>query len=69
MGKDVEIDTDYNIMKIGYHNPISVVKGQAWNFLGTDEDCWYGYSSDNQGAGVIQGSYLDYIVKELLPSL
>jgi len=69
MGKDVEIDTDYNIMKIGYHKPISVVKGQAWNFLGTDEDCWYGHSSDNQGAGVIQGSYLDYIVKELLPSL
>jgi len=56
-------------MKIGHHKPISVVKGQAWNFLGTDEQCCYGHSSDNQGAGVIQGSYLDYVVKELLPSL
>jgi len=68
MGKDVEIDTDYHILKIGYHAPIAVVKGPAWHFLGTDEQCWYDRSSDNQGAGVIQGSYLDYLVKELFPS-
>jgi len=66
MGKDIEIDTDYSMMKIGYHTPIPVVKGPAWSFLGTDEECWYGRTSDNQGGGVIQGSYLDYVVKELL---
>jgi len=39
MGKDVQIDTDYNIMKIGYHTPIAVVKGPVWHFLGTEEQC------------------------------
>jgi len=68
MGKDIGIDTNYNIMKIGYLTSISVVKGPAWHFLGTDEECWYGRTTDNQGGGVIQGSYLDYVVKELLPS-
>jgi len=69
MGKDIEFDMNYNMMKIGYHKPISVVKGPAWSFLGTDEEWWYSRTSDNQVGGVIQGSYLDYVVKELLPSV
>jgi len=68
MGKTVEIDPDYNMMKIADHKPISVVKRQAWNFLGTDELCYYGRSTDNQASGVIEGSYMDYLVEELLPS-
>ena len=31
MGKDTKIDTNYNIMKIGDHNPIQVVKLQPGN--------------------------------------
>ena len=68
MGKDVKVDADYNMIKIGYHTPIQVVKGLAWHFLGTDEECWYGKSTNNQGGGVIEGNYMDYVVKELLPS-
>jgi len=68
IGNDFEFDTDYHMMNIGYHKPISVVKGPAWSFLETDEECWYGRISDNQGGGVIQGSYLDYVVRELLLS-
>jgi len=68
MGKHVKIDSDYNMMKIGDHKPISVVKGLAWHFLGTDEQCYYGRSTDNQASGVIEGSYMDYVVEELLPS-
>jgi len=68
MGKDIKLDTQYNIMKIGDHKPISVVKGSAWRFLGTDEDCWYGKSTNNQGGGVIEGYYMDYVVEELLSS-
>ena len=55
------------MIKIGDRKPISVIKDAFWNFLETDEQCWYSRSSDNQGGGVIQGSYLDYVVKELLP--
>jgi len=68
MGKDIKIDKRHNIMKIGDHKPISVVKGPAWLFLGIDKDCWYGKSTSNQGDGVIEGNYLDYMVEELLPS-
>ena len=68
MGKAIQIDTEYNIMKIGDHKPISVVKGTAWSFLGSEEDCWYGKSTNNQGGGVIKGNYMDYVVDELLSS-
>jgi len=68
MGKDIKIDSGYNMMKIGDHKPISVVKGPAWLFLGIDDDCWYGKSTSNQGDGVIEGNIMDYMVEELLPS-
>jgi len=68
MGKQIEINTEYNIMKIGDHKPISVVKGPAWHYLGTDEECWYGSNTNNQGGGMIEGNYMDYVVEELLPS-
>ena len=68
MGKAVEIDSDYNVMKIADHKPISVVKGPAWHFLGSSEQCYYGRSIDDQASGVIEGSYMDYLVEELLPS-
>ena len=67
MKKMVKIDPNYSIMKIADHIPISVVKGPVWNFLGSDEQCWYGKSTDNQATGVIEGSYLDYLVEELIP--
>jgi len=69
MGKHVTIDSDYNVMKIADYKPISVVKGPAWHFLGTDAKCYYGRSTDNQASGVIRGSYMDYVVEELLPSV
>ena len=69
MNKMVEIDADYKIMKISDHKPIAVVKGPAWHFLGADDQCWYGVSTDNQGTGVIEGTYLDYVVEELLPRI
>jgi len=68
MGKAIQIDTEYNIMKIGDHRLISVVIGTAWSFLGTDEDCWYGKSTNNQGGEVIEGNYMDYVVDVLLSS-
>ena len=68
MGKQIEIDTEYNMMKIGDHKPLSVVKRPAWHYLGTDEECWYSSNTNNQGGGMIEGNYMDYVVEELLPS-
>lgn len=64
---DVDIDYDNNIMKFGDRPPISVKRGSAWPFLGVLEDCWYGHTTDNQGTGVIEGVYTDYIVEHLIP--
>ena len=55
-------------MKIGDHNPIQVVKASAWQFLGIDQECWYGKSTNSQGGGMIEGNYMDYVVEELLLS-
>ena len=68
MGKEIKMDTEYNMMKIGDLKPIQVVKAPAWHFLGSNEECWYGKSTNNQGGGVIEGNYMDYVIEELLPS-
>ena len=67
MTSDVEFDDEHNLLKFNNHKPISVRKGPAWPYLHINEDCWYGTSTDNQGAGVIEGNYLDYVVQELIP--
>ena len=61
---NVEIDTKYNLMRFNNRKPISVRKGPAWPYLHINEECWYGTATDNQGTGVIEGNYMDYIVKE-----
>ena len=53
-------------MKFGNRKPISVRKAPAWPFLGISELCWYPTVSDNQGAGIIEGVYTDYIVEHLV---
>ena len=65
--QDVEVDKDYDLLKFGNRKPISVRKDQAWPYLHINEECWYGTATDNQGTGVIEGNYLDYIVQELIP--
>ena len=54
-------------MKLGDHNPITVKKDKAWPFLGINAECWYGVGTNNQGAGIIEGLYTDYIVEDLIP--
>jgi len=64
---DVTIDADYNVMKLGDRKPISVKRASVWPFLGISSDCWYGEDMDNQGTGVIDGVYTDYLVEYLIP--
>ena len=33
--------------------------------MGISGDCWYGTATDNQGTGVINRDYTDYIVEHL----
>ena len=66
---DVQIDYDNMLMKLGDRPPISVKRGSAWPFLGVPDDCWYGDTSDDQGAGVIDGVYTDYIVEHLYSTM
>ena len=40
---------------------------QAWPHLGINADYWYGVDTNNQGGGIIDGVYTDYIVDELVP--
>ena len=65
--ENVEVDEDYNLMKFGNRKPISVRKGPAWPYLHINKECWYGAATDNQGTGVIEGNYLDYVVQDLIP--
>ena len=54
-------------MKLGDRSPISVKRDKAWPHLGINGECWYGVDTNNQGAGIIDGVYTDYIVEELIP--
>ena len=64
---DVIIDKENMLMKLGDRSPFSVKKDKAWPYLGVDIECWYGVDTDNQGAGLIEGVYTDYIVDHLIP--
>ena len=63
---DVFVDTENMLMKFSNHKPISIKKGLAWPYLKIDKDCWYGAATNNQGAGMIDGVYTDYIVDSLI---
>lgn len=64
---DVNIDNENMLMKLGDRNPILVKKDKAWPYLGINAECWYGAVTNNQGAGIIEGVYTDYIVNDLIP--
>ena len=64
---DVNVDMENMLIKLGDRSPISVKRDKAWPHLGINAECWYGVDTNNQGAGIIDGIYTDYIVDELIP--
>ena len=62
----MQIDTKNMLMQLGDRKPISVKRDKAWRFLGIDEECWYGATTDNQGTGIIEGVYINYVVEHLI---
>ena len=68
MGSDVLVDYDADpvIMEIIRNQvPFAVRKGEIWPYLKIPETCWYPKESDDQGGGVLEGDYTDYIVDDL----
>ena len=64
----MKIDTENMLMQLGDRKPIAVKKGMAWPFLGINEECWYGTTTDNHEPKVIEGIYTDYIVEQIMPN-
>lgn len=58
---------DDQLIKLSDGHSIRVKKVPIWPSIGISGDCWYGTSTDNEGAGMIGGVYTDYIVKHLIP--
>ena len=66
MGADVITDQDAGIIKIGKDRaPFSIKLGKIWPYLNIPGACWYPVNSNEQGKGVIEGHYTDYIVDDL----
>ena len=66
MGIEAVIDREYNLIKVSnYRLPFPVKKGKIQPYLNMPKSCWHPTHSDDQGAGVIEGVYTDYIVDDL----
>lgn len=66
----VEIDEDKRILVFPNKNPIPVKQHRVWGFMKQEvadgELCWAAMNLGEQGEGIIDGTYLDYRVKDLL---
>ena len=66
MGTKVQIDQQAGLMKVDDHRvPFPVKKGGIWPYLNIPGTCWYPTNTDDQGGGVLEGIYTDYIVDDL----
>jgi len=66
MGTKVQIDQQSGLLKINNHRVAFPVKrGEIWPYLKIAGSCWYPTNSDDQGKGVLEGVYTDYIVDDL----
>ena len=64
MGSDVSIDN--GLMKIGSNRaPFNVKEEKIWPYLEIPGTCWYPTDTDDQGKGVLEGVFTDYIVDDL----
>ena len=68
--RGVKIDEDEKLLHIPGRPPVPVEKQDLWKFmeqnLHDDSQCWTSAYHSSQGAGIVEGSYKDYIVDGLL---
>ena len=66
MGSNPLVDQEAGLIQPSYDKrPFAVKKGQIWPYLKIPGTCWYPINSDDQGRGVLEGDYTDYIVDDL----
>ena len=70
--KGVEIDEVHKILIMPNKNPVPVKRRPVWSFMerekvtSDDQLCWTAKNRSYQGKGLIDGTYLDYLVDDVL---
>ena len=68
--KGVEIDTVRKILILPGKEPVPVMRRPVWSFMerevADDQLCWTAMNPGYQGEGLIDGTYFDYLVDDVL---
>lgn len=66
----MEIDEVQKVLPIPDKNPVSVKQQPVWGFMKQEKvagkRCWVAMNRGEQGEGLIDGTYMDYKVKDIL---
>ena len=70
--KGVEIDTVRKILILPGKEPVPVMRRPVWSFMENevvnDKLCWTAMNPGYQGERLIDGTYFDYLVNDILSS-
>ena len=68
--KGVEIDETRKILILPGKEPVPVMRRPVWSFMerevADDQLCWTAMNPGYQGEGLIDGTYFDYLVNDVL---
>ncbi len=68
--KGVDIDETRRILQLPGMEPVPVMRKPIWHFMERDTPeeklCWVAMNPGYQGKRLIEGSYLDYVVDDIL---
>ena len=68
--KGVEIDEVRKILLMPNKEPVPVMRRPVWSFtereVADDQLCWTAMNPGYQGEGLIDGTYFDYLVNDVL---
>jgi hypothetical protein len=66
----VRIDEDAHVLRVPGRPPVPVEEQDLWKFtkqsFHDDSKCWTSAYHSSQGAGIVAGTYRDYVVEDLL---
>ena len=66
----MKIDVDAQLLYVPGNPPVPVEKRELWKFMSRkligDRQCWTSAYPSSQGAGIVAGTYEDYMVDDLL---
>ena len=68
--KGVDVDTVRKILIMPNKEPVPVMRRPVWSFMERetpdDQLCWTAMNPGYQGEGLIDGTYLDYLVDDVM---